>query len=250
MIISIVQARMGSTRFSGKSLKEVGNWTLIELVLKRVQQSTRINHIVLATSVNPIDDILDDHVSNLGFQVHRGSEDDVLSRFHDAANQYEPSIVVRITGDCPLISPTLIDHAIDSFIEDDVDYLSLSIGEEKELAYPRGLDVEIAKFESLTEAAEKATERYEREHVMPYLYTHLDRFSVRYLDPPPEFSRPFYRLCVDTNEDYEFILKIHSHFGVKMIDVDYRELISFLDDNPAIVSINQSVKQKHFKEID
>lgn len=248
--LAIVQARMGSSRFPGKSLVNIGEWSLIELVLKRVERSTRVSRVVLATSVNPIDDVIEAHVRQLGFPVSRGSEEDVLSRFFDAAVTFEPSIVVRITGDCPLISPRLIDAAIDCFVEKQVNYLALSIGEDKARAYPRGFDVEVADFASLSEAAEKATEKYEREHVMPYLYTHGDSYSTLILEPEPEMSRPNYRLCVDTEQDLIVIKKLHQHFKDRLIEVDYLEVVRYLDSNPEIALLNQSVEQKHFEESD
>jgi len=248
--IAIVQARMGSSRFPGKPLEKIGEWSLIELVMKRVNQSSKIGQVVLATSTNPKDDIMENHVRQLGFLVFRGSEEDVLSRFYDAARAFEPAIVVRITGDCPLISPELIDHAIDNFVEKEVDYLSLSIGEDREFAYPRGFDVEVASFESLAEAAEKATKRYEREHVMPYLYTHQEIYRVEYLDPKPEHSRPNYRLCVDTEQDLKLVQRLHDFFKDELIVLDFKRIIEFLDGHPQVVKINQSVKQKHFTEFD
>lgn len=166
-IVAVIQARMGSSRFPGKSMEMIGNWSLVELVLKRVQQSSKVDEVILATTTNPHDDILAEHVSQIGFPVFRGSEEDVLSRFYLAAKPYQPDIVVRITGDCPLVSPTLIDQAVVEFEEKGVDYLTLSIGEDKKNAYPRGLDVEVAKFSSVSEAVKNATEKYEREHVMP-----------------------------------------------------------------------------------
>jgi len=249
-IVAVVQARMGSSRFPGKSLETVGEWSLIEMVMQRVSQASKVDDVILATSVDPKDDVLDKHVTQLGFPVSRGSESDVLSRVFDAVKPYEPSIVVRITGDCPLISPALIDYAINTFLEKQVDYLALSVGENKELAYPRGFDVEVALFKSLSEAAKNATENFEREHVMPYLYTHGDEFSTYTLEPGPELSRPKYRLCVDTQQDMEVILKIHAFFGEKLIDEEATTIIEFLDKNPAIVTMNQTVKQKDFKEVD
>ncbi|MHA1927195.1 MAG: cytidylyltransferase domain-containing protein [Candidatus Thorarchaeota archaeon] len=248
--IAIIQARMGSSRFPGKSLVNIGDWSLIELVLKRVKQSSKIDHVVLATSVNPSDDVLESNARQMGFSVSRGSEEDVLSRFIHAAKSFNPTIVVRITGDCPLISPRLIDDAIDCFLEKNVDYLALSIGNDKDRAYPRGFDVEVAKFTSLSEAGEKATEKFEREHVMPYLYTHGDLYSFYILEPESEVSRPNYRLCVDTKQDLEMIKQLHEHFQDRLIDVEFLEIIQYLDRNPEIVMINQSVEQKHFTETD
>lgn len=241
---------MGSTRFPGKSLVSIGDYSLIELVLKRAKQSSKVDHVVLATSIHPGSDILADHVTELGFPVSRGSEDDVLSRFFEAAKPYEPNIVVRITGDCPVVSPELIDTAIDAFIDKQVDYLALSIGENKDRAYPRGFDVEVTNFKSLSEAATRATEKYEREHVMPYLYTHEDSYSVFILEPEEEASRPNYRLCVDTEQDLEVIRRLSSFFGNRLIEVTYKEIIHLLDKHPEIVMLNQSVKQKTLKDAD
>jgi spore coat polysaccharide biosynthesis protein SpsF len=249
LVVAVIQARMSSTRLPGKSLKMIGDWSLIEMVLNRVNKATKVDNIVLATSTNAKDDTLEEHVKQLGFPVYRGSEEDVLSRFFNAAKSFNPTTVVRITGDCPLISPTLIDHAIELFNKNEVDYLSLSIGEEKEKAYPRGLDVEIANFKSMTEAVENATEQYEREHVMPYLYTRPG-FTTAYPEPDPESSRPLYRLCVDTEVDFELILRIFDNFKGRLIDTDYKEIIQFLDDNPEIAKLNRSVTQKHFKDVE
>jgi spore coat polysaccharide biosynthesis protein SpsF len=244
--IAVVQARMGSTRFPGKTLQKVGNWSLIELVLKRVERASTIDSVVLATSISPQDDVLEEQVHNLGFPVVRGSERDVLSRFFQAAESYHPESIVRITGDCPLISPLLIDHAVTTFREMQVDYLTLTIGRDKTNAYPRGFDVEITTFKALAYAEKNATEDYEREHVMPYLYMHPDLFKLHYLEPTKEYSRPDYRLCVDSKLDLELIQKIHAVFGDRLIDVESLEIIQFLDKNPDVAKINLDEKQKHF----
>ncbi len=248
--IAVVQARMDSSRLPRKSMLKIGNWSLIELVLKRVNLSSRIDEIILATTNNPKDDALVTHVENLGYQVFRGSEQDVLSRFYNALSSFKTAIVVRITGDCPLISPKLIDLAIQRFSETKADYLSLSIGKEKNLAFPRGLDVEITSFEALSDAYNKAEKDYEREHVMPYLYTHKEDYSVIYLDPEVEESRPNYRLCVDTQKDLELITAIYNVFKENLININYKEIIKFLDDNPQISEINKEVEQKDFTVAD
>lgn len=248
-IIAIVQARMGSSRLPGKSLEKVGMWSIIELVLNRVKNATSIDEVILATTINSLDDVLEDHVKKLGYEVYRGSEEDVLSRFYHAGRDHNPDIVVRITGDCPLVSPSLIDCAVACYWKKNVDYLALSIGEEKPLAYPRGLDVEIATFKALSDAFNNANEKYEREHVMPYLYT-KDNYTTFYIEPAEDYSRPNYRLCVDTELDLEVIRRIYDHFKNDMMDIEFQEIIEFLDNNPDIVKINQSVNQKHFKEVD
>ena len=124
-VIAIIQARMGSSRLPGKSMAKIGERTIIEYVLRRVERASRVSSVVVAISNNPKDDILEKHVQQLGYTVHRGSEDDVLERFYNAAKPFNPVAVVRITGDCPLVSCELIDLAIDRFFKDEVDYLSL-----------------------------------------------------------------------------------------------------------------------------
>ncbi len=249
-IVCVVQARMNSSRLPGKSLKKVGKWTIVEMVLKRASQAHLVNRVILATSTNPANDPLVEHVTNLGFTVYRGSENDVLTRVFQAAKTQRADIVVRVTGDCPLISPKLIDHAIESFLRRNVDYLTITIGEDKECAYPRGFDVEVAKFGALAKAAVRATQKYEREHVMPYLYTHPDQFATEYLLPDPSDCRPKYRLCVDTVDDYQLVLSFYKHFKDDLISIDYRSIIEFLDAHPEIASMNRGVRQKHFKETD
>jgi spore coat polysaccharide biosynthesis protein SpsF len=248
--LAIIQARMGSTRLPGKSLARINSWSIIELVLERVKRASLIDEIVLATSINRQDDVLAEHVRELGFSVYRGSENDVLSRFFEAAQNYEPKTVVRVTGDCPLISPKLITQAIKAFLDRDVDYLTLAIGRDKELAYPRGFDVEVAKYQILREASEKAKLAYEREHVMPYIYTHQELFSIYALEPPPKFSRPNYRLCVDTDQDLTLVRNLSDYFDDRLITVEFDEIIRILDEHPDLVKINQNVKQKSFNVTD
>ena len=248
--IAVVQARMDSSRLPGKSMMKIGNWSLIELVLKRVSLSSKIDRTILATTINPKDDALVAHVENLGFEVFRGSEQDVLSRFYNALSSFKTKIVVRITGDCPLISPKLIDLAIQRFLETKTDYLSLSIGEDKNFAYPRGFDVEVTNFKALSEAYNRAKKNYEREHVMPYLYTHKEEYSVFYLEPEIEDSRPNYRLCVDTEKDFKLMTAIYDAFKEDLLNMNYKEIIKFLDDNPQISEINKGVDQKHFTVAD
>ena len=245
-VVAVIQARMGSSRLPEKSLKKIGNIPIIKLVLRRVSNSKEIDKVILATTDNEKDDILAKYVEDLGFTVFRGSENDVLSRFYHAIIPYSPSIIVRITGDCPLISPILIDQAIQKFIEVGVDYLSLSIGKNKEYAYPRGFDIEVTHFDAMKTAYEKADKNYEREHVMPFLYTNKDEFSVFYLEPEKKQSRPNYRLCVDTDLDLEMLRTVFGSFENKLFVLEYQEIIEVLDNNPQLASLNTKVNQKHF----
>lgn len=249
-VTAVIQARMGSSRLPGKSLAQIGEFKLIELVLKRIQMSSMVNDIILATTNHESDNSLVKYVEELGFNVFRGSEEDVLARVYNAVQQKKPKTIIRVTGDCPLISPKIIDTAVRRFEEETLDYLSLTIGEDLDLAYPRGFDVEVFSFRALKEAHIKATKQFEREHVTPYIYTHLEKFSILRMIPDKKYSRPRYRLCVDTEEDLRLIKEIHAAYGNKMIDLNYKEIVTFLDENPEVAQINQDVKQKHSTETD
>ncbi|MHA1217731.1 MAG: cytidylyltransferase domain-containing protein [Candidatus Heimdallarchaeaceae archaeon] len=249
-VTAVIQARMSSSRLPGKSLAQIGEFKLIEMVLKRIQKSSMVNNIILATTNNEDDNSLVNYVEELGFNVFRGSEEDVLARVYNSVQQKKPKIIIRVTGDCPLISPKIIDIAVKRFEKESLDYLSLTIGEQLDLAYPRGFDVEVFSFEALEEAHLKASKQFEREHVTPYIYTHSEQFSILRIIPDKKYSRPKYRLCVDTEEDLRLIKEINAAFGNKMIDLKFEEIVTFLDENPEIALINQDVKQKHYTETD
>ena len=164
-VLALVQARMGSTRLPNKVMREVGGIPLIELLLTRLSQSKAINQIVVATSIDAKNLPLVNHVSSLGYQSFQGSEQDVLERFYLAAQQFAGDIIIRITGDCPLIDPQLVDEAIQKFQECEVDYLCNS----NPPTFPDGLDIEVFSFSSLEHAYNEANAPSEREHVTPYI---------------------------------------------------------------------------------
>ena len=142
-VVAIVQARMGSTRFPNKVMKPINGIPMIELLLTRLSRSQAIDQIVLATSVDPRNQPLIEHVSQLGFACEQGSENDVLERFVQAAEKHQADVVVRITGDCPLVDPELVDECIHHFHEESVDYLS----NVDPPTFPDGLDIEVLALE-------------------------------------------------------------------------------------------------------
>ena len=122
-VVAVVQARLGSTRLPNKVMATIGDTTLISFLLRRLSESQLIDEIVLATSTNPVNDLLSQHVSDLGYSVVRGSEDDVLDRYLLASNSTSADVVIRITGDCPLVDPDLVDQMLTQFLKANVDYL-------------------------------------------------------------------------------------------------------------------------------
>src|SRR4249919_1798097 len=164
-VIALVQARMGSTRLPGKVMRPMGGVPMIERLLARLSRARRLDGIWLATSDARADDPLAAHVAALGYPVFRGSEADVLARFHGAAEAAGAGVVVRITGDCPLVDPQLVDAALEDYARGGADYLSNVAPP----SYPDGLDLEIFSARALATAASEAQAPAEREHVTPYL---------------------------------------------------------------------------------
>src|SRR5262245_59745058 len=170
-VVAIVQARMGSTRLPGKVMKPIGGVPMIELLLSRLGRAQEVDEIVLATSDAPGDQELARRVDALGIRCFRGSENDVLDRYYRAAVEAGADAVVRVTGDCPLVDPQLVDEIVRAFRTSAVDYVSNTMTP----TFPNGLDVEVFRMEALATAWREAQTSYDREHVTPYLHR-ADRF--------------------------------------------------------------------------
>ena len=242
-IICIVQARMGSERLPGKVLKEIKNKPLIDYTISRLKQSKYINNIILATSDLAKDNQLARYALSNNIDCFRGSEDDVLKRYVNAAELYKGDIILRVTGDCPLIDPVVVDNAITDFLINGYDYLRLDVPE----TFVRGFDVEILTKEALNKTYEYVKEfngdklsRY-NEHVTLYIYENKDKFNMGYLKGKKENIRD-YRLCVDTKEDFKIVEEIINKIEEK--ELSYKNIIKFLDDNKEIANINKEILQK------
>ena len=171
--VAIVQARMGSVRFPGKTMRTICGTPMIGLLLKRLASAKLIDQIVLATSEASCNELLSAYVRKLGYTVFRGDENDVLDRYYQAAKEVYADSIVRITGDCPLIDPILVDAVIAKFLDSSVDYAANKLPP----TFPDGLDCEVFSFQSLDLAWNETRTPYEREHVTPYLYE-SEKFST------------------------------------------------------------------------
>ncbi len=238
MITCIVQARMGSSRLPGKVLREVLGFPLILLTLKRLEKSREIDKLILATSDKISDNPLHEIVKGEGFEVFRGDEENVLKRYRDCVLEHGGDIVVRVTGDCPLIDPDIVDNVISHYKMYDYDYVRLDVPD----TFIRGFDVEVFSREALDKAFELAKEDRDFEHVTAYMYHHPELFSIGKVRGESLFNKS-YRLCVDTIEDFQLISKAYEHFGD--IYVSAGDVVKFLDNNPDIAAINSEVVQKH-----
>ena len=230
-ILAIVQARLGSTRFPNKVMRRIGEVPMIELLLRRLAGSKRLSKIILATTVSAQDQTLADHVQSLGFEVFRGSETDVLDRYYQAARPHHPLTVVRITGDCPLVDPELVDEVIEAYVSQAVDYLSNT----QPPMYPDGLDVEVFSFEALSRAAVEATRPAEREHVTPYIHG-SGLFKVGNFPGVRDLSSE--RWTVDEPADFDVVSAVFNHFHPR-VDFGWRDVLVLRQKQPQLFEANQ-----------
>lgn len=240
----IVQARMTSTRLPGKVLKEVLGKPLLEYQIERLRRVRRADEIIIATTTNPADQPIVDLCRHLGITCTRGSEEDVLARYYEAAKLRQADVVVRITSDCPVIDPDLIDRIIGHFLEHSgtVDYVSNML----QLSYPYGMAVEVFSFRVLEEAYNEASLRHEREHVTPFIYVHPERYRLANIQHDVDLSR--HRWTVDTAEDFSLIEKILTALYPAKPDFGTGDILDLLNKHPDWPLINAHVSQKKLGE--
>jgi spore coat polysaccharide biosynthesis protein SpsF len=239
-VAAIIQARMGSTRLPGKVLKKVLGKTLLEYQIERVKRAKTIDEIIIATTTKESDDQIVQLCQQLSIPYYRGSEEDVLSRYYEAATEFGVDVVVRLTSDCPIIDPNVIDKVVEHYLEnkDRYDYVSNTLAR----TYPRGLDTEVMSYEVLKRAHEEAKELTYREHVTAYIYHHPDQFRLYNVSNEKDESK--HRWTVDTEEDFELIKKIVSKLYPENTHFNMDDVLKLIDRNPAWFDINSHVEQK------
>ena len=234
-VVAIAQARMGSTRLPGKVMKSIGGVPMIELLLSRLARSREIDQIVIATSVGEVNQPLIEHVEKLGYRCVRGSENDVLGRYLDAARQTHADIVVRITGDCPLIDPTIVDAAIAEFKQQNVDYLSNTAPP----TYPDGLDTEVFTVVALERAGRESTEKADHEHVTPFL-RRSGLFKTADMTHTQDLSD--LRWTVDEPADFEVVANVFRHFAPD-IHFSWKQVLELQQHQPHLFAANQKINR-------
>lgn len=231
MIIAVLQARFSSSRLPGKILKALLDRPMISRQMERIKRARRIDELVLATSVSPSDDPVADLCAKEGIACFRGSLDDVLDRFYQAVKDRKPDHVVRLTGDCPLADPAVIDSVVDFASGGNFDYASNAFPP----TFPDGLDVEVIRFSALEEAWKKAALGSEREHVTPYFRTHPG-FKVGNLTNGVDLSAM--RWTVDDPADYEFVKAVYQRLYARNPAFSMNDVLTLLKSDPAIAAIN------------
>lgn len=234
----IIQARMGSTRLPGKIMKKIEQKTVLEYVISSLEKSKFIQEIVIATTKNKEDDVIEDKVKKLGKKIYRGSQDNVLERYTFAARENKLDIVIRITSDCPLIDVNIVDSIISEFIDKKPDYISNTI----KRTYPRGMDCEVFSINALERAYTDAESDSDKEHVTPYIYKNQDKFKISNYCADEDNSK--YRITLDVEEDFEVISFIIKEINNKRLDFSYESVIKIIEDSK-IYTINQHVEQKN-----
>jgi len=231
---------MGSTRLPGKVFEDLAGEPMLARVIDRAGQASTLDDVVVATTRRPEDDVIVKMCLKRKYPFFRGSEEDVLDRYYRAASISGVEVVVRITSDCPLIEPDIIDRVVNEFLHcSGADYVSNTL----KRTFPRGLDVEVFSYEALKKAWEEDKNPAWREHVTQYIQHHPDIFSVHNVSGDTDYSHM--RWTVDTNEDLEFVRRIYDYF--RNDTFHWTEILGLLSAHPDWLEINRHVRQKSVK---
>ncbi len=261
-VVAIIQGRMSSSRLPGKILADIAGQPMLTRVYTRTSRAKTLDEVIFATTTDASDDPVAEYCDFSGIPYTRGSLFDVLDRYYQTALQAKADVVVRITADCPVIDPELIDNVVNTLLEDKYDFVCNRLPPPWTRTYPIGLDVEASTFKVLKKAWKEAKEPQHREHAMPYFYegvrlTTVSRqlqtglsprgFNIALLHHTTDFGD--YRWTVDTPEDLEFMREVYSRFDGRD-DFTWKEVLDLVHDDPELMKINAGVQHKTLKDID
>ena len=268
-VVAIIQGRMSSSRLPGKILADIAGQPMLQRVFIRTSRAASVSQTVFATTTDPSDDPVAEYCDFSGIPFTRGSLYDVLDRYYQAAKESKADVVVRITADCPVIDPELIDKVVNTVTSEQssvngkpFDFVCNRLPPPYHRTYPIGLDIESCTFKALEQAWKKAKEPQHREHVMPYFYEDVELitenrslftgisprgYNIALLHHTTDFGD--YRWTVDTPEDLEFMRQCYSHFDGRD-DFTWKEVLDLVHDNPELMKINAGVQHKTLKDID
>lgn len=233
--IGIVQARLASTRLPGKTLVDIMGRPMLWHVVSRLRRASHLNDIVIATTTREEDKAIIRLAGESKIKCYAGSEDDVLDRYYQAASTFKADVIVRITADCPLIDPRVVDRVVQRFFAGSFDYVSNTL----ELTYPDGLDTEVFSFGALEKAWGDARRKSEREHVTPYLWKHPDKFRLANVRNDIDLSH--LRWSVDQIEDLQFIREVYGRLYREGELFYMEDVLELLRKYPDLKQINQGI---------
>lgn len=231
-VVAILQARMSSTRLPGKVLKPILGRPMLARQIERLKRCRNLDRLVVATSQGPDDDLLEQLCREEDVACFRGSLGDVLDRFYQCALQHHAGHVVRLTGDCPLADPELIDSLIEFYRAQNVDYASNC----RPPTLPDGLDAEVIRFEVLAEAWREAVDPFEREHVVPYVVRRPERFRLANWCWSGDASNM--RWTVDEPDDFVFVTRVFESLYAAKPNFGFRDVLDLVSRQPDLASIN------------
>ena len=261
-VVAIIQGRMSSSRLPGKILADIAGQPMLQRVFIRTSRAATVNETIFATTTDSSDDPVEEYCDFSGIPFTRGSLYDVLDRYYQAAKGAKADVVVRITADCPVIDPMLIDDVVNTMIDGKYDFVCNRLPPPWHRTYPIGLDVEACTFKVLAKAWKEAKEPQHREHAMPYFYEGVELtrqsrtletgisprgFKVALLHHTTDFGD--YRWTVDTPEDLEFMRQVYSRFDGRD-DFSWKDVLDLVHNEPKLMEINAGVKHKTLKDID
>lgn len=246
---------MGSSRLPGKVLMEIEGKPVLQILIERLSCSKYIDEIIIASTVNVLDQRIEELGRKLNIYVHRGSEDDVLERVVGAVESVNGEIIVEITGDCPLVSADIIDYVVEQYLDNyphydyvtNIGYVGNSVRE-----VPVGMDVRVFTFKDLKYINEITDDPEDREHVSLYFFrSGKDKYKLLNVKSPSKWKRNYGpRLALDTAEDFEVIKKIYEGLVKEKKDFNLEDILNFLDQNKEIQEINSGVIQKTVKDLE
>lgn len=246
-VVAIVQARMGSSRLPGKVLADLGGQSALAWVTRRTARAQCIDQVVVATSTDEQDDAIAEFCQAAGLPCTRGSLHDVLDRFHQAAEESRAEIIVRLTGDCPLIDPSILDDNLGVFLaaQPGLDFAANRLpGQPRSI--PIGLDAEYCTRAALDAAWREAKAPHQREHVMPFLYENPQRFNILHMEHHPSYGQ--YRWTLDTPEDLQLLREVATHFADDAFS--WLDVIRLFEQQPHLAQINAAVPHKSQYDVD
>lgn len=240
-IVGIVQARMGSTRLPGKVLMDIAGQPMLVRVARRLALARSLDSWLIATSHLTRDDPIADLCAQMGFPCFRGDPFDLLDRYYRAAQHARAEVIVRVTADCPLLDPALVDATVQAFLhaEPPADFVTNRLPRQR--TYPIGLDTEVCSMAALEHAWKEAGEPHQREHVMPFLYEQPDRFRIVLLDHDEDLGG--LRWTVDTAEDLAFVREVYARMSPRE-DFGWLEVLRLVRDDPDLAAINAHVEHR------
>ncbi len=244
---AIIQARMASSRLPDKVMLDIAGEPMLVRVVERTRRARSLDQVVVATTTDPSDDPIETLCIDRGYLCYRGSMHDVLDRYFQAAKHFDTQIIVRITADCPVIDPDLIDQAVGELKRSDADFVANRLPPPWHRTYPIGLDIEVCTFQALERAWKEAYQPQHREHVMPYLYEQEGRFHTILLNHDQDYGR--LRWTVDTCEDLKLIRRIYDHFNSRD-DFSWLDLLELFQEEPKLAEINAEVEHKTALDFD